>query len=57
MKHRPHSRRQLDIFVPKSPPVPEVAPEQSKLLSLVSALLSEILGVSAVTEAVDEDHS
>jgi hypothetical protein len=26
-------------------------------LSLVSALLSETLGVSAVTEAVDEDHS
>jgi hypothetical protein len=57
MKHRPHSRRQLDLFVPKSPPVPAVASEQSKLLSLVSALLSETLGVSAVTEAVDEDHS
>ena len=47
----------IGFFVPKSPPVPEVASEQSKLLSLVSALLSETLGVSAVTEAVDEDHS
>ena len=57
MKHRQPSHRQSDLFVPKSPPVPMAASERTKLLPLVSALLSETLGVVAVTEAGDEDHA
>jgi len=37
--------------------VPMTASERAKLLPLVSALLSEILSVVAVTEAGDEDHA
>jgi hypothetical protein len=50
-------QRQSDLFVPKTPLVPMTASERAKLLPLVSALLSEILSVVAVTEAGDEDHA
>jgi hypothetical protein len=56
MKHRQSCRRQFDLFVPKVPPAPVVLAERTKLVPLVSALLSEALGVVAVTEAGDEDH-
>lgn len=56
MKHRQPYHRQFDLFVPKAPPVPIAASERTKLLPLVSALLSEALRVVAVTEAGDEDH-
>jgi hypothetical protein len=49
--------RQSDLFAPKKPPVPMAASERTKLLPLVSALLSETLSVVAVMEADDEDHS
>ena len=48
---------QSDLFVPKTPLVSMTAPERANLLPLVSALLSEILSVAAVTEAGDEDHA
>ena len=57
MTHRQPCHRQFDLFAPKTPPVPIAASERAKLLPLVSALLSEILSVVAVTEAGDEDHA
>ena len=55
---RPQPRhRQPDLFAPKDPPVPIAASERTKLLPLVSALLSETRSVVAVTEADDEDHA
>jgi hypothetical protein len=56
MKQRQPRQRQLNLFPPETLPAPIVAPERSKLLPLVSALLSESLDVSAVTEVSDEDH-
>jgi hypothetical protein len=56
MKHRQSCHRQLDLFVRKPPPVPIVTSERTKLVPLVSALLSEALSVAAATEAGDEDH-
>ncbi|WP_164783585.1 hypothetical protein [Mesorhizobium sp. M5C.F.Cr.IN.023.01.1.1] len=56
MKQRQPCHRQFDLFVPKTPPVPIAASERTKLLPLVSALLSETLSVPAVTEAGDEDY-
>ena len=56
MKHRQSCHRQFDLFVPKTPPAPVVLAERTKLVPLVSALLSEALSVVAVTEAGDEDH-
>jgi hypothetical protein len=50
-------QRQSDLFVPKPPLVPMATSERAKLLPLVSALLSEILSVAAVTEVGDEDHA
>jgi hypothetical protein len=37
--------------------VPMAASERTRLLPLVSALLTETLAVVAVTEASDEDHA
>lgn len=56
MKHRQPAHRQFDLFAPKIPPLPIASSERTKLLPLVSALLSETLGAAAVTEADDEDH-
>jgi hypothetical protein len=56
MKHRQSRHRQFDLFVPKTPPAPVVLAERTKLVPLVSALLSEALSVVAATEAGDEDH-
>jgi hypothetical protein len=54
---RPHSsRRHPDLFASREPPVPIAASERTKLLALVSALLSETLAVARV-EASDEDHA
>ena len=57
MTRRQQYQRQSDLFVPKTPLVPMTASERAKLLQLVSALLSEILSIVAVTEAGDEDHA
>ena len=57
MTHRQPCHRQSDLFAPKNPPVPMAAAERTKLLPLLSALLSEILSVVAATEAGDEDHA
>ena len=57
MKRRQQYQRQSELFVPEKPLVPMTASERTKLLPLVSALLSEILSVVAVTEAGDEDHA
>ena len=51
------SNRYSDLFAPKDPPVPMAASERTRLLPLVSALLTETLVVVAVTEASDEDHA
>ena len=57
MRDRQPCHRQSDLFAPKNPPVPMAAAEQTKLLPLVSALLSETRSIVAVTEADDEDHA
>ena len=57
MTRRQRNQRQSDLFVPKKLPIPMTACERTKLLPLVSALLSEILSAVAVTEAGDEDHA
>jgi len=57
MRHPQPSHRQSDLFAPKDPPVPMAASERTKLLPLVSALLTETLAVVAVMEASDEDHA
>ena len=57
MTRRQQYQRQSDLFVRKTPLVPMTASERAKLLPLVSALLSEILSIVAVTEAGDEDHA
>ncbi len=51
------SNRHSDLFAPKDPPVPMAASERTRLLPLVSALLTETLAIVAVTEASDEDHA
>ena len=57
MTHRQSCHRQSDLFAPKNPPVPMAESERTKLLPLVSALLSETVGVAAGTAASDEDHA
>ncbi len=57
MRHPQPSHRQSDLFAPKAPPVPMAATERTRLLPLVSALLTETLAVIAVTEGGDEDHA
>jgi len=57
MRDRQPCHRQSDLFAPKNPPVPMAAAERTKLLPLVSALLTETLAVVAVTEGGDEDHA
>jgi len=44
-------------FRAQGPPVPMAATERTRLLPLVSALLTEMLAVVAVTEGRDEDHA
>jgi hypothetical protein len=56
MTHRQPCHRQFDLFAPKNAPVSIAASERTKLLPLVSALLSETVGIAPVTEASDEDH-
>ena len=52
------SDRQPDLFAPKDPAPPTVAAERrTELLSLVGALLAEVLAVLAAGEASDEDHA
>ena len=52
------SDRQPDLFVPKDPAPPMVAAERrAELLSLVGALLAEVLAALAPGEAGDEDHA
>ena len=57
MTHPRPSHRQSDLFAPKAPPVPMAATERTRLLPLVSALLTETLAIVAVTEARHEDHA
>jgi hypothetical protein len=57
MRDRQPCHRQSDLFAPKSPPLPMAAAERTKLLPLVSALLSETRSIVAATEADDEDHA
>jgi hypothetical protein len=52
------SGRQPDLFAPKDPAPPMVAAERrTELLSLVGALLAEVLAALAAGEAGDEDHA
>jgi hypothetical protein len=51
------NHRQSDLFAPKVLPVPIAASDRTKLLPLMSTLLTETLAVVAVTEANDEDHA
>ena len=51
------SHRHPDLFALKEPPVPMAASERTRLLPLVSALLTETLAAVAVKEASDEDHA
>jgi hypothetical protein len=57
MTHPQPSHRHSDLFAPNDPPVPMAASERTRLLPLVSALLTETLAVVVVTEAGDEDHA
>jgi hypothetical protein len=52
------SDRQPDLFLPKDPAPPMAATERrTELLSLVGALLAEVLAALAPGEASDEDHA
>ncbi len=52
------SDRQPDLFAPEDPAPPMVAAERrTELLSLVGALLGEVLAAPAPGEAPDEDHA
>lgn len=51
------NHRQSDLFAPRTLPVPIAAADRTRLLPLVSTLLTETLAVVAVTEANDEDHA
>ena len=52
------SDRQPDLFAPKDLAPPMVAAERrTELLSLVGALLAEVLAALAAGEAGDEDHA
>jgi hypothetical protein len=58
MRRRKSSPRHPDLFAPgESPPVPIVVADRTKLLSLVSTLLTEALAPVARAEASDEDHA
>ena len=57
MTHRQPCHRQSDLFALKAPRVPMAATERTRLLRLVSALLTETLAVIAATEGGDEDHA
>lgn len=52
------SDRQPGLFAPKDPTPPRVFTERrTELLSLVGALLAEVLAALAAREAGDEDHA
>ena len=59
MPRPPVRDRHPDLFAPKSPQLPMAAAEQrTELRALMSALLTQALALSAVTEeASDEDHA
>ncbi len=58
MPRRIPSHRHPDLFAPKNdPPAPMGAADQTKLLRLMSALLTEALAPAAQVEARDEDHA
>jgi hypothetical protein len=57
MPHPQSSHRQPDLFTLKDPPVPIAATDRTKLLPLVSALLTETLTLIAGVEVKDEDHA
>ncbi len=58
MPRRTPSHPHPDLFAPKKdPPAPIAAADRTKLLPLVSALLTEALAPAARVEARDEDHA
>jgi hypothetical protein len=58
MPRQKSSHRHPDLFAPKeSPPVPMAMADRTKLLPLVSTLLTEALAPVARAEASDEDHA
>lgn len=58
MPRRTPSHRHPDLFAPKEdPPAPIAAADRTKLLPLVSALLTEALAPVTRMEARDEDHA
>ncbi len=58
MPRRTPSPRRPDLFASKEdPPAPIAAADRTKLLPLVSALLTEALALVARVEARDEDHA
>jgi hypothetical protein len=58
MRRRKSGHRHPDLFAPEeSPPVPIVVADRTKLLPLVSTLLTEALAPVARAEASDEDHA
>ena len=58
MPRRTPSPRHPDLFAPKDdPPAPIVAADRTKLLPLMSALLTEALAPAARVEVRDEDHA
>jgi len=58
MPRRTSSHRHPDLFAPKeSPLVPMTVADRTKLLPLVSTLLTEALAPVARAEASDEDHA
>jgi hypothetical protein len=58
MRRRKSGYRHPDLFTPEeSPPVAIVVADRTKLLPLVSTLLTEALARVAGGEASDEDHA
>jgi hypothetical protein len=57
MPHPQSSHRQPDLFTLKDPPVPIAETDRTKLLPLVSALLTETLTLIAGVEVKNEDHA
>ena len=58
MRRRNSSHRHPDLFaLEESPPVPIVVADRTKLLPLVSTLLTEALARVTRAEASDEDHA
>ena len=58
MPRRNPSHRHPDLFAPKEdPPALIAVSDRTRLLSLVSALLTEALAPTVRVEAGDEDHA